>query len=422
VWVDADAGAAGSPKYELNPLKTPPGKGSLTGHDPASADAHSAALSAAQKILEGTLGGGNMPGDKMSPVISNYNRMETNTKRQKATMVMEKLVARVEATEGALERATRLVAELNAEREAAGHKSEMKERQKEEHERGWASEAMVLQLQLKEAESSDTDARKTLLEKEREIQVLQAELQSLERTAKTIEIVKEQAYESAKREVGAQLAMQESRLESQGIELGTLTQANNGLMEEREKMAKEHNDACSEVVAWRTRAEAAELELKSLGRYASTKEEKRSLEIARLLNSKVVGVGLTAADLPVASAQAKSPKAADTSTGSWGVETGGGGEVAARDFESKYRSPTRDAVVGARWDAAQRTVVTSADILTEAWSAQKALAERLDKEIYLAGFKLEQSMVAHAADGMLGQQAAMRGLTGSSYRQPTAWK
>lgn len=96
--------------------------------------------------------------------------------------------------------------------------------------------------------------------------------------------------------------------------------------------------------------------------------------------------------------------------------------MAARDFESKYRSPTRDAVVGARWDAAQRTVVTSADILTEAWSAQKALAERLDKEIYLAGFKLEQSMVAHAADGMLGQQAAMRGLTGSSYRQPTAWK
>lgn len=339
VWVDADAGAAGSPKYELNPLKTPPGKGSLTGHDPASADAHSAALSAAQKILEGTLGGGNMPGDKMSPVISNYNRMETNTKRQKATMVMEKLVARVEATEGALERATRLVAELNAEREAAGHKSEMKERQKEEHERGWASEAMVLQLQLKEAESSDTDARKTLLEKEREIQVLQAELQSLERTAKTIEIVKEQAYESAKREVGAQLAMQESRLESQGIELGTLTQANNGLMEEREKMAKEHNDACSEVVAWRTRAEAAELELKSLGRYASTKEEKRSLEIARLLNSKVVGVGLTAADLPVASAQAKSPKAADTSTGSWGVETGGGGRGGGERLREQVQEP-----------------------------------------------------------------------------------
>ena len=153
-------------------------------------------------------------------------------------------------------------------------------------------------------------------------------------------------------------------------------------------------------MAWRARAEAAELELKSLGRYASTKEEKRSLEIARLLNSKVVGVGLGVEDLPV---HVTSPKRnggnADTSSSSWGVvDTGSSSEFK----EAAFPSPTRSAIVDAR-------VLTSKDVLKEAWSAQKALAERLDREIYLAGFKLEQSL-AKSDVGMGG------------YELPRAWR
>jgi hypothetical protein len=44
-----------------------------------------------------------------------------------------------------------------------------------------------------------------------EVQVMKAELHSVERTARTIEIVQEKAYERAQRDVGAKLLMQENR-------------------------------------------------------------------------------------------------------------------------------------------------------------------------------------------------------------------
>ena len=65
--------------------------------------------------------------------------------------------------------------------------------------------------QLKEVENSEKQARNSLFESKKEVQVLKAELQSVERTAKTISLVKEQSYESAKREVGSLLLMQEKR-------------------------------------------------------------------------------------------------------------------------------------------------------------------------------------------------------------------
>jgi hypothetical protein len=413
VWLDVDT--ASSPKYELKPLKTPPSKQKLGGGGDESTDAFSAAFSAAQKILEGASA-------NQSPVISNFNRMEVSTKQQKAASTIEKLVLKVEEYEEKLGRATRLIQKMNAESAAEQLKQSSKIKEKEDFERSWEEESMVLRIQLKEAETSNSEARKQLIEKERNVQTLQAELQSLERTAKTIEIVREKAYESAKNEVGHLLAMQESRLESQGIEIATSAQAQKSLTSENEKLSEQYQQACTELVAWRTRAEASELELKDLGLYASTKEEKRALEIARLLNSKVVGVGLTVDDLPVAAGRdaVGSPKrrAMDTSSASWGVDVGGEYKEGDEFLDSRYSSPTRLPVAQAR-ARAEKAVLTSSDVLKEAWSAQKALAERLDREIYLAGFKLEQSLVASANTSLTAMQGVGSGM--GFYQPPRAW-
>ena len=219
VWVDAP----GSSLYALNPLKTPPHKSSPLPSALGSADAFSAAFSAAQQQLSR---------EHPSPQIAEYNRLETNAKREKTTETIARLVERLTQAEAALERATEMIQEMRAKKLAEELRAMVTTEQKAEFDRGWASEAMVLQLQLKEAETSDAQARKLLLEKERENQIIGAELHSLERTAKTINLVQEKAYESARRDVGAELAMQENRLEGQGTEIGTLSQANADLAEE----------------------------------------------------------------------------------------------------------------------------------------------------------------------------------------------
>ena len=53
-------------------------------------------------------------------------------------------------------------------------------------------EAMELKIKLKELENSEKEARRALMDSKKETQVFKAELQSVERTAKTISLVKEQ--------------------------------------------------------------------------------------------------------------------------------------------------------------------------------------------------------------------------------------
>ena len=186
--------------------------------------------------------------------------------------------------------------------------------------------------------------------------------------------------------------MQEKRLEAQSVELGTASQANKTLALDNENLVSQHNKACAELVAWRTRAEAAELELKSLGKYASSKEEQRSLEVARLLNSRVVGVGVGDMPMPIT----RSPR-------------DGGGRAERREEESKcspyspprpaspppsYHEVTSPNVISASRVAAASNssrVVSSQEILQQAWATQRELADRLDREIALAGNALGKS-------------------------------
>lgn len=292
----------------------------------------------------------------------------------------------------------------------------IEEMAKKDEQQSWAMESMDLKIRVKELENSERQARADVQEAKKECQVLQAELQSVERTAKTIEIVQQKAYESAKRDVGALLTMQENRLEAQGVEIATLTQANKNFMVENDNLVGQHNKACEELVAWRTRAEAAELELKSLGKYASSKEEQRSLEIARLLNSKVVGVNVNDVPLPMA----RSP---ERDLGVMGSPSMKGwrqpGEESKFEYNSRSSlmrsSPLRMSPVGvnnssfgelesSRRAVAETRIVSSQEILQQAWATQRQLAERLDKEIALAGNVLNSNSLK--IEGLTGYSGA----------------
>ena len=63
---------------------------------------------------------------------------------------------------------------------------------KKDEQASWAMEAMELKIKLKELENSEKEARRALMDSKKETQVFKAELQSVERTAKTISLVKEQ--------------------------------------------------------------------------------------------------------------------------------------------------------------------------------------------------------------------------------------
>ncbi|GMH87279.1 hypothetical protein TrST_g6482 [Triparma strigata] len=374
------AGAGAGSQQTLAPLRTPP------------SSSYDHTLMEANRMLETTVGGG-------SPVVDQYDRIEQRSTDMRHTAIIEKLMARVEYTEKALQRATDTVANLNTQIYTIQTKDHIEEMAKKDEQQGWAMESMDLKIKVKELENSEKEARANMLEARKESQVLQAELQSVERTAKTIEIVQQKAYDSAKREVGALLTMQENRLEAQGVEIGTLTQANQNLMKENENLVSQHNKACEELVAWRTRAEAAELELKSLGKYASSKEEQRSLEIARLLNSKVVGVNVGDLPMPIS----RSPQRLD---GSPSTRGGGGGWA---QQESKYSSPMHGSPVGGSYEDQRRAlaetrIVSSQEILQQAWATQRELAERLDREIALAGNTLSRDSLA--IEGLTGYKGA----------------
>jgi hypothetical protein len=174
-------------------------------------------------------------------------------------------------------------------------------------------------------------------------------------------------------------------------------------LKENEALNKQNTEACSELVGWRVRAEAAELELKSLGKLATTEEEKRSLALARLLNSKVVGIDV--GNLPI------------------GISSG---PTAVGDFTSPHKSGgyevispppagrTPTAIEASRREVARQRVITSHDILEQAWSAQRALAERLDRDIAMAGGTLGRSV------GLNMSQIQVEGLTG--YKGSKVWR
>jgi hypothetical protein len=152
------------------------------------------------------------------------------------------------------------------------------------------------------------------------------------------------------------------------------------LIKENKALDTKNTEACSELVGWRVRAEAAELELKSLGKLATTEEEKRSLALARLLNSKVVGVDVGNLPIGISSGTAGGDFASPHKNGP--------NEIASPLPVS--RSPT--AIEASRREAARQRVITSQDILEQAWNAQRALAERLDRDIAMAGGTLGRSV------------------------------
>jgi len=179
-----------------------------------------------------------------------------------------------------------------------------------------------------------------------------------------------------------------------------LSVAKTSLHEDNGELLRQNKTACEELVNWRTRAEAAELELKSLGRLAVSQQEKDSLVFARLLESKVVGIEASEAPLGL----------------SVDVDIV---DVDSVDMSASTRmSPTKRADAKSpyttRRENAQRTVVTSQDILNTAWEAQKALAIRLDEDLAVTERNFEMSMF-----GLQDVDRKIQKLTG--YVPPRAW-
>jgi hypothetical protein len=173
---------------------------------PPSDSSFESAMSAAQKMLQMGSTSANS-----SPMADSYNRVELRAKEQKSALIIEKLMSRNESNEAALARAMEQIQELTRELSGVNQREVMSSTAKSMEEHEWASENMSLKVQLKETEKSEGEARKELIELKQEVQVMKAELHSVERTSRTIEIVQEKAYERAQREVGAKLLMQENR-------------------------------------------------------------------------------------------------------------------------------------------------------------------------------------------------------------------
>ena len=344
-----------------------------------------------------------LSGSTALPAIGDFQRVEAKHRELKLTSIIENLMTRIEATEhveNALQQATRTVDTLNAELAAVKKRLTIETDARQEEEHSWASESMVLKLQLNETERAERELRESLLDVKKENQQLQADLSSLERTAATIELVKQKALESARRDVGALLTIQENRLASQATELVTLAHTKNALVDENENLAEQHMKACEEMVAWRARAEAAELELRSVGRLAMTEEEKRSSEIARLLQFKVVGVDVD--HIPALAAAAK--KRSTTPPRTYGSSP----------------SPSKTTNESMIRQKAAANVVTSQDIMNLAWQAQKELADRLDKDIAAARNLLNQSGPSGGGHNNMLTAGEIYNLTG--YRPRSAWK
>eukprot|EP00520_Triparma_pacifica_P009234 CAMPEP_0118638194 /NCGR_PEP_ID=MMETSP0785-20121206/3548_1 /TAXON_ID=91992 /ORGANISM="Bolidomonas pacifica, Strain CCMP 1866" /LENGTH=705 /DNA_ID=CAMNT_0006529415 /DNA_START=29 /DNA_END=2143 /DNA_ORIENTATION=+ len=358
--------------YDLAPLKTTPtGTYRQQKPLPSSDSSYDGAIMAAQKMLHMGSSSANS-----SPMADSYNAVELKARDQRTALIIEKLMSRNETNEAALARAMDQIQELTRELSGMNQREVMTSSAKNMEEQEWASENMSLKVQLKETEKSEAVARKELVEAKQEIQVMKAELHSVERTSRTIEIVQEKAYERAQRDVGAKLLMQENRLEAQGVEIASLTQSNTALLKENETLNVQNTEACTELVAWRVRAEAAELELKSLGKLATSEEEKKSLALARLLNSRVVGVDV--GNLPVVIGGPSD--GTDYVSPMKKVQEN---EMVGSEAKPVGRSPA--AIEESRREVARQRIITSKDILEQAWSAQRALAERLDRDITMAG-------------------------------------
>jgi len=347
-----------------------------------------------------------------SPMADSYNRVELKAREQKSALIIEKLISRNEANEGALARAMEQIQELTRELSSMNQREVVTSSAKSMEEQEWAAENMTLKVQLKETEKSESVVRKELVECKQEMQVMKAELHSVERTSRTIELVQQKAYERAQRNVGAKLLMQENRLAAQGVEIASSTQSNQALLKENQELDKQNAQACTELVAWRVRAEAAELELKSMGRLAMNDEEKRSLALAKLLNSRVVGVDV--GQLPVGV-----PDHVGGAEQLQGINT----LLPLRTYNPTSSNPPNQlngaVIEQARRQMAMSRIVTSKDILEQAWSAQRALAERLDRDIALAGGVLKG--IGRGGNWeMNNSQRVIAGLTG--YQGTEVWR
>ena len=142
------------------------------------------------------------------------------------------------------------------------------------------------------------------------------------------------------------------------------------------------------------------MELKSLGRLQISDQEKKSLEFARLLESKVVGI--EAEDVPLRAEE----------------EAAGGGETNEEtedEFGSKsINTANESSIISSRKREAMRNIVTSQDILEQAFSAQRELALRLDQDINLTEQKMDVSKF-----GLLEVDMKIRELSG--YEAPRPW-
>jgi len=129
--------------------------------------------------------------------------------------VISNLINRLEDTESALKKSTAMVDELTAEKITRDRRIAADAKTHQEEGRSWSSDSMAMKLQLNDYESVETQLREELLSTKKLLQQKSAEINSLQNTSSTIQVVKETAEARVRNEVGALLQMQEQRLAAQ---------------------------------------------------------------------------------------------------------------------------------------------------------------------------------------------------------------
>jgi len=379
--VDGDRGGDGERKEKNNTsnnlmIKTT----TMNSPDKLNSDA---TIKAAQDILS-----------KNKELLTAHDRHALKQREVKHNNIISNLITRLQETEAALQKNSQVVDELTAEKATWERRANLDKKRHGEEGRNWSTETMALRLQLKDSENAEKTLREELVETKKLLQQKNAELVSLQNTSNTIQVVRETAEARVKSEVGALISIQEKRLEAQSLELKTLSDCKSNFVKENNELLKQNKLVCEELVQWRTRAEASELELKSIGRLQVSEEEKKSLEFAKLLESKVVGI--EAEDVPLRCDEEKERN------------------IEGNNAEDGQTGSILDETVESRQAAALHNVVTSQDILEQAFSAQRALALRLDQDISFTERSMEASNMAFAEVDM-----KIRDLTG--YQAPKAW-